>query len=243
MKSFQNLRLPIAVFRIWLLCLLTLIVACSADSPETVESTATADMSQVSEVSEVQNSLRATGEDAWNFERIGTAVTADGQIDVGAYAKLGPWPSPDGNILYSGCYDPSTLTPDIPGSDRCFSTVDLSDPNTPVRLATVYTYDRELSPSPPKEHVVWSNDYAFPNLPTQSPCMVDWQDPQIAAGEIAPACWDPGWNTHSHYVQKGPGNIIGVNQERYRSGSAVQDTNHGVKFYDVSDPANPEFLS
>jgi len=190
-----------------------------------------------------QGNVSNAGEDAWNFERISTAVTADGNVDLGAYAKLGPWPNPDGDILYSGCYDPSTLTPEILGSDRCFATVDLSDSANPVRLATVYTYDRENSPSPPPGHVVWSNDYAFPNLPTQSPCKVDWQDSEIASGEKAPACWDPGWNTHSHYVQKGPGKVIGVNQEHYRGGSRIQAGNHGVKFYDVSDPANPEYLS
>ena len=183
------------------------------------------------------------GENAWNFERIGTAVTADGDIDLGAYAKLGPWPNPDGNIIYSGCYDPSTLTPEIEGSDRCFATVDISDPGNPVRLATIYTYDRKNSPSPPRGHVVWSDDYPFPNLPTQSPCLVDWENPEITSGEKAPACWDPGWNTHSHYVQKGPGNIVGVNQEHFRAGSKVQEGNHGVKFYDVSDPANPTFVS
>jgi len=151
-------------------------------------------------------------ERAWNFERVGTGLTADGQNDLGAYAKLGPWPNPDGNIIYSGCYDPSTLTPHIAGSDRCFATVDISDPLNPVRLATVYTYDRENSPAPPRGHPVWSYFYKFPNLPVQSPCMVDWQDPEIFAGEVAPPCWDPGWNTHTHYIQKGPGNIVGVNQ-------------------------------
>jgi hypothetical protein len=184
-----------------------------------------------------------SGEDAWNFERVGTAVTADGETDLGAYAKLGPWPGPDGDILYSGCYDPSTLTTDIPGSDRCFATVDLSDPERPVRLATVYTYDRDKSPSPPRGHAVWSDDYPFPDLPVRSPCMVDWDDPQIASGEKAPACWDPGWNTHSHYVQKGPGNVVGVNQEHYRGGAKRQANYHGVKFYDVSDPSKPEYLS
>ena len=111
----------------------------------------------------IQASL-AVAEDAWNFERVGTAVTADGNVDLGAYSKLGPWPNPDGNIIYSGCYDPSTLTPDIAGSDRCFATVDISDPANPVRLTTVDTYDREKSPSPPRGHIVWSNDYAFPNV-------------------------------------------------------------------------------
>lgn len=209
--------------------------ACTLDSPDAIELAV--------EPAIEQNTLKTRGEDAWNFERVGTGLTADGSVDLGAYAKLGPWPNPDGDILYSGCYDPSTLTPEILGSDRCFATVDLSDPANPVRMATVYTYDRENSPSPPRGHIVWSNDYAFPNLPTQSPCMVDWQDPEIALGTKAPACWDPGWNTHSHYVQKGPGDIVGVNQEHYRAGTRRQEGNHGVKLYDVSDPANPKYLS
>ena len=194
--------------------------------------------------STVEGTVEGTpGESAWNFERVGTMVTADGETDLRAYSKLGPWPNTDGNILYSGCYDPSTLTADNPGSERCFVTVDLSNPEKPVNLATVYTYDREKSPSPLPDHVVWSNDYPFPNLPVQVPCMVDWQDPLIATGNKAPACWDPGWNTHSHYVQKGPGDVLGINMERYRAGSRRQASDHGVKFYDVSDPSQPEYLS
>lgn len=216
------------------------LAACQQQSAESVS-----DQPATAGSSDLENPAITTsaGERAWNFERLGTAKTADGNIDLGAYAKLGPWPNPDGNIIYSGCYDPSTLTPEISGSDRCFSTVDISDPINPVRLATVFTFDTENSPTPPKGHVVWSADYAFPNLPVQSPCMVDWQDTEIAAGTEAPACWDPGWNTHTHYVQKGPGNIIGVNQEFYRSGTKFQAGYHGVKFYDVSDPANPEYVS
>lgn len=33
-----------------------------------------------------------TGKDVWNFERVGTARTADGDIDLGAYSKIGGWP-------------------------------------------------------------------------------------------------------------------------------------------------------
>ena len=72
---------------------------------------------------------------------------------------------------------------------------------------------------------------------------MDWDDPAIAAGTEAPACWDPGWNTHTHYVQNGPGGILAVNQERYRRGTTRQPNYHGVKFYDISDRANPRFLS
>jgi len=85
-----------------------------------------------------------------------------------------------------------------------FMTVDLSDPEKPVRLATVPTFDPVASPSPPAGHPVWGSDYPFPNLPVEVPCRVDWEDPDILAGRTPPSCWDPGWNTHSHYAQNGP---------------------------------------
>lgn len=182
-------------------------------------------------------------ESAWNIERAGTSVTAHGDVDLGAFSKLSPWPDTDGRYLYSGCYDPSPLTPEDPTSDRCFTVVDVANPTSPVRIASVHTYDTVNSPSPPEDHIVWSDDYAFPNLPVRAPCRVDWDDPDIAAGREAPACWDPGWNTHSHYVQKGAGDFLGVNQERYRGGTTRQASYHGVKFYDISDRSNPRFLS
>jgi hypothetical protein len=113
----------------------------------------------------------------------------------------------------------------------------------PVRLATVPTFDTAASPSPPPEHTVWQADYPFPNLPVRGPCQVDWQDPEIASATKAPPCWDPGWNTHSHYVQNGPGNVLAVDQERYRRGTTRQASYDGVKFYDISDRATPRFLS
>jgi len=182
-------------------------------------------------------------EGAWNIERAGASVTARGDIDLGAFSKLSPWPDTDGRYLYSGCYDPSPLTAEDPTSDRCFTIVDVADPLAPVRLVSVHTYDTANSPSPPEGHVVWSDDYPYPNLPVRAPCRVDWSDPAIASARLAPPCWDPGWNTHSHYVQKGAGNFLAVNQERYRGGTTRQASYHGVKFYDISDRARPRFLS
>ncbi len=182
-------------------------------------------------------------EDAVNIKYVGSATTSDGQVDLGAYSKLAPWPDTDGRYLYSGCYDPGPLVAEIPGEDRCFMTVDLEDPEKPVRLATVYGFERVASPSPPAGHIVWSSTYVFPNLPVQVPCNVNWDDPGIAAGTTKPACWDPGWNTHSHYVAQAPGKILAVNQERYRSGTDRQASYHGVKFYDISNPAKPVFHS
>ena len=187
--------------------------------------------------------LAGPTEGAWNIERIGTGVTADGTHDFGAFSKLSPWPNTDGRYFYSGCYDPSPLTPDDPSSDRCFTIVDVADPAAPVRIVSVPTYDTERSPSPPRGHIVWSADYPFPNLPSRAPCRVDWDDPAIASGQTAPPCWDPGWNTHSHYVQKGAGEFLAINQERYRGGTTRQAGYHGVKFYDIADRANPEFLA
>ena len=182
-------------------------------------------------------------EGAWNFERVGIATLPDGRLDLASFSKLAPWPNTDGDYLYTGCYDPSPLGMVTPAPDRCFMTVDLSDPTNPVRLATVANFDPVASPSPTPDHAVWSRDYPFPNLPVSVPCKVEWNDPEIAAGSEAPPCWDPGWNSHNHYVQNGPGDILAVNQERYRGGTTRQPTYHGVKFYDISDRANPNFLS
>ena len=180
---------------------------------------------------------------AWNFERVGAATLADGRLDLASFSKLAPWPNTDGDFLYSGCYDPSPLDTARPAPDRCFMTVDLSDATTPTRLATVPVFDPIASPSPPPGHAVWSQDYPFPNLPVSVPCKVDWSDPEIAAATKALPCWDSGWNTHNHYVQNGPGNILAVNQERYRGGTNRQPSYHGVKFYDISDRSDPQFLS
>ena len=190
-------------------------------------------------------SMAAAGplESASNIEPVGRGVAASGRVDLGAFSKLSPWPDTDGRYLYSGCYDPSPLTLTDPDSDRCFTVVDVSNPAAPERLTSVHTYDIERSPSPPADHIVWSDDYPFPNLPVRAPCRVDWEDRAIASAERPPECWDPGWNTHSHYVQKGAGDFLGVNQERYRGGTTRQAGYHGVKFYDVSDRLSPTFLS
>lgn len=176
----------------------------------------------------------------WNFERVGAAVGADGKPDPQAFSKLAPWPQTDGNILYSGCYPTPQIVPGN-GQDRCFMTVDLSDPKTPRQLARVMAF--ESPAGPPRSHIVWKRDYPFPNLPVKVPCRVDWADSEIAAGTKAPECWDPGWNTHTHYVARGPGGLLAVVQERHRYGTSRQENYHGVKFYDVSDPAHPRFLS
>ena len=182
-------------------------------------------------------------ERSWNFERVGTMMGGEGNIDLQTTSKLAPWPTTDGRYLYSGCYDPAPLMPKDTAADRCFLTVDIGDPLKPVRSATMYTFDRVNSPSPPASHIIWSGDYPFPNLPVQTPCTVDWNDEEISAGIKPPPCWDPGWNTHTHYVQKGPGNVLAVNQERYREGTDRQASFHGIKFYDVADPSTPVFLS
>jgi hypothetical protein len=179
------------------------------------------------------------------IEELGIAFN-EGHVDLGPYSKLSPWPRTDGRYLYSGCYDPAPLEPTIPGADRCFMTVDLKDHTQPQRLATVYVYDRDGSPSPPAGHVVWTSTYQYPNLPVLAnpdDCFVNWADSGIAAGTTKPACWNPGWNTHTHHVQEGPGQILAVNLERYRGGTNRQTNYHGIRFYDISKPAKPVFLS
>ena len=176
-----------------------------------------------------------------SFERVGTVHTPDGEIDRAAYSKLAPWPSPDG-YAYSGCYPHAPLVANREGSDRCFMTIDVRDPNAPVRVALVNGYDVENSPSPPVGHAVWSATYPFPNLPARSPCRVNWSDPDIAAGRTAPPCWDPGWNTQTHYMGLEK-SVLAINQERFRTGTNRQANYRGVRFFDVSDPTRPTLLS
>ena len=179
----------------------------------------------------------------WNFERVGQAMLSDGKPDLMAFSKLAPWPYTDGDFLYSGCYVQAPLAKPATGMDRCFVSMDLSDPTRPVRAATVFAYDLGNSPAPPADHTIWSADYPHPNLPAAAPCRVDWDDRQIADASIAPACWDPGWNTQTHFVAALPGKLLAVNQERFRYGTARQSNHHGVQFYDISDPRTPRYLS
>lgn len=176
------------------------------------------------------------------FTEVDLVRNAGGSPDRHSFSKLAPWPLVDNRVLFTGCYDPVPLL-DAQAEDRCFATVDLSDPDHPKWLATVYTYDPAASPAPPASHAIWRKDYPFPNLPAHAPCSVNWDDPEIAGGKRPPACWDPGWNTHTHYVALGTGNLLAVNQERYRLDNTRQVSYHGVKFYDVSDAAHPRLLS
>jgi hypothetical protein len=180
--------------------------------------------------------------DSWNFERVGEAVGPDGKMDRLGYSKISPWPQ-IGNRLYSGCYPPGELSKESAADGQCFMILDTTNPRQPVRRSVTYAFDPVASPPPPRNHVVWTKTYPFPNLPTRVPCKVDWSDPGIASGKVAPACWDPGWNTHTHYVAIGPNNILAVNQERYRYGTDRQQNYRGVKFYDVSDASHPKALS
>lgn len=178
-----------------------------------------------------------------HFVRVGAAVTADGAIDFAAYSKLSPWPRVEGGYLYSGCYPAAPLLADGTDGGRCFMSIDLGNPEQPRRVATIPTYDPDRSPPPPADHVVWSDDYPFANLPVETPCAVDWKDAEIAAGRKPPACWDPGWNTQSHYVAAIPGKLLAANQERFRYGTDRQANYHGVRFYELTDPADPRFVA
>jgi hypothetical protein len=70
----------------------------------------------------------------WNFERVGAAVLPNGDTDPQSYSKLSPWPYTDGNLIYSGCYDPAPLLTNSVGCDRCFATIDVSDPKHPKEV-------------------------------------------------------------------------------------------------------------
>lgn len=183
------------------------------------------------------------GTETWNFSVVDIAASADGDPDRHSFSKLAPWPLTDERAFYTGCYDPAPLIDDPSAEERCFGVIDIANPDVPTRLATVYTFDPVASPAPPHDHVVWQKEYPFANLPAHAPCRIDWDSADIASARKAPACWDPGWNTHSHYVARGPGNLLAANQERYRRGTDRQANYHGVKFYDVSDPRQPKFLS
>ena len=183
------------------------------------------------------------GVSALNMECIGGL---DISPDPGAtYSKLDSRGKTDGRYLYSGCYLP----------DRCFRVVDLKDHDQPVELAQVDTYDPLLSPPPrwdeddpdvtDAELAAWYSstlDSISDNI--QTPCG-DWVG-CVAAGtcnEVEPSCWDPGWNTHSHYVQE-QGKILVANQERYRAaGTDKRASYHGLTVWDVTNPESPQFLS
>ena len=183
------------------------------------------------------------GTHSWNFVRVGQAMLSDGTPDLMAFSKLAPWPGTDGDFLYSGCYVQAPLADSQVGMDRCFVSMDLSEPERPQRAATVFAYDLENSPAPPAGHVIWSAGYPYPNLPPATPCRVDWDDPRIADASLPPECWDPGWNTQTHFVAAIPGHLLAVNQERFRYGTERQANNHGVQFYDISNPGAPRYLS
>ena len=190
-------------------------------------------------VAAAQNLTNAPFQGASNMEYVGRAQN-NGQDDLGPYSKLTPWPEVDGQYLYSGCYDPAPLETK-PEAAQCFMTVSLKDPNNPVRLSTTYIYDTVASPAPPLSHPVWKSA-SLAMLPVKVPCDT-FKDPDVLAGTKPPTCWDPGWNTHTHYVAEGPGKILAVNEERRRGGTDTQASYHGVRFYDISDPAKPVFLS
>lgn len=177
-----------------------------------------------------------------SFERVGQAILPDGTLDLAPYSKLAPWPHTDGNFLYSGCYVHAPLT-DTPAADRCFMVIDASEPKRPVRRVTIHPFDPEQSPPPPPQHRVWADDYPFPNLPVASPCQVDWDDPEISEAVTAPHCWDPGWNTQTHYVAASPARLLAVNLERFRYGTDRQANLHGVRIYDIENPLTPVLRS
>jgi hypothetical protein len=160
-------------------------------------------------------------------------------LEAYTFAKLDARGHLDGHILYTGCYLP----------DQCFRVVDVKDPNNLVLLASPPVFDPIESPAPrlgqpvgSPEYKTWfSTDPKYANLPSKSPCG-DWK-PGGPGWTDNPTCWDPGWNTHSHYVQEN-NKILVANQERYRTANQSKRASYaGLTIWDVRDPANPVFLT
>jgi hypothetical protein len=107
---------------------------------------------------------KGPAEGARNMQRVGAATGSNGKIDLGPYSKLAPWPNTDGRYLYSGCYDPAPLMQNIPEADRCFMTINLKDPEKPVRLATVYSFDPINSPHRRRSTLYGRRSILFPTF-------------------------------------------------------------------------------
>jgi hypothetical protein len=184
-----------------------------------------------------------------NFDLISTS------LEEFTFAKLDARGHLDGNILYTGCYLP----------DQCFRVVDVSDPENLILLASPPVFDMVHAPAPPvppgginfADHndprwKAWYDDsYNFtltikesvPSDPSTPPQYCeDWLTPTSPGWMGSPTCWDPGWNTHSHYVQEN-NKILVANQERYRTaGTSKRASYAGLTIWDVRDPANPVYL-
>jgi len=182
-----------------------------------------------------------------NLELIGT------DLEDYTFAKLDADGHLDGNILYTGCYLPN----------QCFRVVDVSDPENLILLASPQVFDLINAPAPPvppgginyadqgdPRWKVWYSDYyndltikeSVPSDPSIQPqyCQ-DWL-PGGPGWSGKPTCWDPGWNTHSHYVQE-KNKILVANQERYRTaGTSKRASYAGLTIWDVRNPAEPVYL-
>ena len=178
------------------------------------------------------------------------------------FAKLDARGHLDGHILYTGCYLP----------DQCFRVVDVKDPEDLVLLASPPVFDMDQAPAPPvppgginygdhtdpRWRIWYESAYNYPYFetgpgvikesvpadPTDTPeyCQ-DWLGWNVGDPMPTITCWDPGWNTHSHYVQEN-NKILVANQERYRTaGTSKRPSYAGLTIWDVRNPANPVFLS
>jgi hypothetical protein len=190
-----------------------------------------------------------------------TRVGGD-QLEDYTFAKLDARGHLDGHILYTGCYLPN----------QCFRVVDVKDPENLVLLASPPVFDMVNAPAPPvppggsaftptsdpRWQIWYSNAFNYPYFetgpgvikesvpadPTDTPeyCQ-DWVGWEVGDPMPAITCWDPGWNTHSHYVQEN-NKILVANQERYRTaGTSKRPSYAGLTIWDVRSPANPMFLS
>jgi hypothetical protein len=209
-------------------------------------------------------------DEATNFVFIGSVDTASGGSPANskAYSKIAPWPHTQDSFFNTGCYESGlNVTPPLNGVTNagnigCFRVVDVDDPQNPVRIATVETYDRVNSPRPPSPNDlywathaatnVWTNP-AFDRLPFSTACG-DWKVGGVG-WTTGPTCWDKGWVTRTHYTAGNSGDfqpsgkgaykgesIYWVNSQRQGNAPAKRLGYTGIAFYDLKNQANPQFL-
>ena len=122
-------------------------------------------------------------------------------------------------------------------------TVDLSDPTNPVRLATVPNFDPVASPAPPPGHAVWSPDYPYSKSTGERslPCRLERAGNRL--GHASAAVLGPRLELAqplcAERARRHSGGQSGTLSRRHNTPTEY----HGVKFYDISERAHPNFLS
>jgi len=198
-----------------------------------------------------------------------TKITEDGnQLEDFTFAKLDARGHLDGHILYTGCYLPDQCFRVVDVKDRNNPVLLASPPvwdteNAPAPPLPDPNYDCDSNTDPLNQALcdVWYDDkyntgtpdeltvkHSVPSDTSDEPVdCEDWKGVDFTdedeVTDVIPSCWDPGWNTHAHYVQEN-NKILVANQERYRTaGTDKRPSYAGLTIWDVRKPANPVFLS